>query len=78
MEEAFMERVTFLPGIKGGVSFNRPGWGECGLQKKQACALRYAGESLDRDRSKGVSGKGSWEEVRLSPALGSVLGTEPA
>lgn len=61
LEEGFMERVTFLPGIRGGVSFTKPGLGECGLQKKHACALRHTGESLDQDGSKGVSGQGSRE-----------------
>lgn len=61
LEEGFMERVTFLPGIKGGASFSRPEWGESGVQKKQACALRHCRESLDQARYKRVSGKGSWE-----------------
>lgn len=61
LEEDFMKRVTFLPGIKGGVSFSRPGCGECGLQKKQVRVLRHPGESLDQDSCKGVSGKGCWE-----------------
>ena len=53
LEEGFMKRMTLLPGIEGERSFSRPGWGECGFQKKRAWKLRHAGESLGQDRCKG-------------------------
>lgn len=59
-EEVFVERVALVPGLKGGVSFNRQRWRESVLQAEAAsCEQRCAGVAgPGRRRECQVKGRG--------------------